>query len=221
MSEPTTTSPDTARQRQRMPQERATTTARIVLEAAIDHIEHGGEQSVRISDISRSTGVSYGSVYHHFGDRNGLIRAAQLERLRRQPGVDIDAFRHALSPEQELGDFLHGLAAICRNIASPDRADVRLLRASLVAAAKHDDVLDNEIVSMESQVMNDLIDVIDRAKELGIADPLLDSRALAAYLSAVSFGLVLLEANDEQPDTNALAEVIFRGFTAFMPSSEQ
>ncbi|NDI01200.1 MAG: TetR/AcrR family transcriptional regulator [Actinobacteria bacterium] len=93
MSEPTTTSPDTARQRQRMPQERATTTARIVLEAAIDHIEHGGEQSVRISDISRSTGVSYGSVYHHFGDRNGLIRAAQLERLRRQPGVDIDAFR--------------------------------------------------------------------------------------------------------------------------------
>jgi len=98
---------------------------------------------------------------------------------------------------------------------------VRLLRASLVAAAKHDDVLDNEIVSMESQVMNDLIDVIDRAKELGIADPLLDSRALAAYLSAVSFGLVLLEANDEQPDTNALAEVIFRGFTAFMPSSEQ
>lgn len=206
------------RRQPRTTQKRSLETFQRVLDATIDVIESQGVQAVRVSEISRSTGVAYGSVYHHFGDRDGLIRSAQLERLRRQPGVDISAFRDALRADDTINGFLGALVDICRNIASPQRRSIRLLRAGLLDTSQHDITLAHEIRSMETEVMTELVEVLDIAKDRGIADPALDSLALAAYLSAVSFGLVLLEANEYQPDADALAEVILRGFTAFMPA---
>ncbi len=71
---------------------------------------------------------------------------------------------------------------------------------------------------LETKVMDDLEEVVIRAQDLGIADPAVDPRALAAYLAAVSYGLVLIEHIDRRPSEDDLASVILRGFAAFMPS---
>ena len=36
----------------------------------------GDEGTIRIPEICEATGVNYGSVYHHFGSRDGVIDAA-------------------------------------------------------------------------------------------------------------------------------------------------
>ena len=205
-------------QRQRAVQQRATDKIARLLDATIEALERDGEDGVRVAEICREVDVAYGTVYHHFGDRAGLIRAAQLERLQRQPGVDIEAFRSALTGQPDAEDFVVQLLEICRNIASPARGDVRLIRTSVIAGAQNDDTLRDEVTRLETEVMTNLVNVIDGAKQLGIADPSLDSLALATYLSAVSYGLVLAEVNERKPDVDALAEVILRGFAAFMPA---
>jgi hypothetical protein len=65
--------------------------------------------------------------------------------------------------------------------------------------------------------MTDLVATIDKAKAAGIADASLDSLALASYIAAMSYGLVLVEVNEHRPDPDALADVILRGLAAFMP----
>ena len=72
--------------RQRARQQRAIEKIDAVVEAAMAALEREGESGVRIAEICDVTGVSYGTVYHHFGDRAGLIRAAQFKRLVGQPG---------------------------------------------------------------------------------------------------------------------------------------
>lgn len=203
--------------RYRAMQQRAIDKIDAVVDATVRVLEREGEKAVRIAEICDVTGVSYGTVYHHFGDRNGLIRAAQFARLSDQPGRDIAAFRSALDGDDPTGDFISSLMTICRSIADPSRGPVRLVRTSVIASALNDPEFLPTVSELESTIMSDLIDVIERAQELGIADPSLDPTALAAYLEAVSYGLVLAEVSEHQPDPDALAEVILRGFASFMP----
>lgn len=53
-----------------------------ILEAAIAAIESGGEASLRVDAIAESAEITKPSIYHFFGDRDGLIAAAQAERYR-------------------------------------------------------------------------------------------------------------------------------------------
>ena len=70
-------------------QDRAKETVAVVIEATAKTIRHSGEASVRVQDISKATGVSIGSIYHHFGDRDGLIRAAYVQDFASTVGQDI------------------------------------------------------------------------------------------------------------------------------------
>ncbi len=87
---------------------------------------------MRVAEICDQVGVSYGSVYHHFGDREGLIRAAQFARLRAQPGQDIASFASALN--DDAASFVDSLMEICRLIASAERGPVREVRTSVLAS---------------------------------------------------------------------------------------
>ena len=203
--------------RVRARQQRAIDKIDALIEATAAALEREGEAGVRIAEICDVTGVAYGTVYHHFGDRNGLIRAAQFARLRDQPGQDIAAFANALDGDDPTANFVTQLLDICRGLADPARGPVRLVRTSVLTTAQHDPEFLPAVTELETQVMADLVATIDRAKTEGIADSSLDSLALASYIAAVAYGLVLLEFNEHRPDQDHLAEVILRGLAAFMP----
>ena len=52
----------------------------VILGCAVRIIEEHGEAALRIADITSETGVSISSIYHFFGDREGLVAAAQVQR---------------------------------------------------------------------------------------------------------------------------------------------
>ena len=205
--------------RVRARQQRAIDKIDALIEATAAALEREGEAGVRLAEICDVTGVAYGTVYHHFGDRNGLIRAAQFARLRDQPGQDIAAFADALNGDDPTANFVTQLLDICRGLADPARGPVRLVRTSVLTTAQHDPEFLPAVTELETQVMSDLVATIDRAKAAGIADPSLDSLALASYIAAVAYGLVLIEFNEHRPDQDHLAEVILRGLAAFMPQN--
>jgi len=202
--------------RRRAEQSRAIQKIDALVEATVRVLEADGEAGVRVAEICDQVGVSYGSVYHHFGDREGLIRAAQFARLRAQPGQDIESFASAL--DGNAGSFIDSLMEICRSIASIERGPVREVRTSVLASTHGRPELRGPVDELETKVMDDLEAVVIKAQELGITDSAVDARALAAYLAAVSYGLVLLEHVERRPSEEDLASVILRGFAAFMPS---
>ena len=202
--------------RQRAEQQRALDTINVVLLATVQKLENGGEAAVNIKDIAAETGVSYGAIYHHFKDRDGLIRAAQFERLRQQPGGDIVALGVALESHGQLVDFVLAIRAIAMSIADPQRAKVRLVRSSVISSSLNNADLRAALTELESGVMEQLAHLVANAQELGIADPALDPKAVAVYIEALSYGIVLMEFMEDPPTPDAVAELLFRGFTALL-----
>jgi AcrR family transcriptional regulator len=58
--------------RQRRP---ASEARRAILEAAGKRLREGGPEAVRLQDVARDLGVSHPAILHHFGSREGLMRA--------------------------------------------------------------------------------------------------------------------------------------------------
>jgi len=48
-----------------------------ILELAVEAIDRGGEEAIRVNDIAADAGVTVPTLYRHFDSREGLVEAAQ------------------------------------------------------------------------------------------------------------------------------------------------
>jgi AcrR family transcriptional regulator len=206
--------------RLRAVQQRAVETIDVVIDETVRVIETEGENAVRIATISAATGVSYGAIYHHFHDRDGLIQAAQFARLRSQPELFTeplaDSFDRIEAGQGDVNDLIESIRAVCRAIVNPDRQNVRLVRISVLAAAQTRPELRDAVVDLHRPVMLEVRGLVTRAQAMGLAARDLDPLAVTTFLEAVAFGVVLQEYFGEQPDPEALVEVVFRSFMALV-----
>ncbi|MET9549969.1 MULTISPECIES: TetR/AcrR family transcriptional regulator [unclassified Streptomyces] len=67
-------------------QQRGAETAERLLDAALQVYADSGEQGVTVSALTKASGVSLGSLYHHFGSVDGLMNALLLRWLGRLLG---------------------------------------------------------------------------------------------------------------------------------------
>ncbi|MDE3008799.1 MAG: TetR/AcrR family transcriptional regulator, partial [Acidobacteriota bacterium] len=62
----------------------------LVLDAVAERLMTMDESLIRIPEICEVTGVNYGSVYHHFGSREGVIDAAYHLMFTRLVAEDFE-----------------------------------------------------------------------------------------------------------------------------------
>lgn len=76
-------------------QQRGEATVELLLDAALRVYAEAGEQGLTVSAVTRESGVSLGSLYHHFGSVDGLVRALLMRWLERLLGELVGALEHA------------------------------------------------------------------------------------------------------------------------------
>lgn len=74
----------------RKQQDRGGKTVRRVLNASQDLMAEGGFNAVQLAAVSAKSGVSTGSLYHHFGSKNGIILRV-VEEFTSQAVTDLNA----------------------------------------------------------------------------------------------------------------------------------
>lgn len=125
-------------------QARAYATVRAAIDATAALIEERGEDSVRFSDVIERSGISAGSLTHHFGSREGLIAAALMEMYdrvahRRSQSFGLDA--------TDAASFATGLRRIVVSTAGGERDAWRLARIRTLAYARRRPELREAIVT--------------------------------------------------------------------------
>ena len=71
-------------------------TAERLLEAAIRSMDADGEAGLRVDAVVSEAGVTIPVLYHHFGNREGLVRAAHVVRITRALDQIVDGVEAAL-----------------------------------------------------------------------------------------------------------------------------
>jgi AcrR family transcriptional regulator len=82
-----------------------------LLAGAIALLEQGGEAAVRVETVAAMAGVARPSLYHFFGDRDGLIIAAQAERYKESLFFNLEfqteATRNCKTRDENLDHLTH------------------------------------------------------------------------------------------------------------------
>ena len=162
-----------------------------ILQYAISVLEEHGEAALVVLDLSKKSGISMGSIYHFFGDREGLVVAAQAERYRRSLGTPFSDFVAELEAAPDRVAFRSVILRLFEAMDTPAGRQRRLMRASVYGTLSTRPALLEQVRAAHRMLDAGLAGLIHRAQEKGIVRPELDADAFAAWWHGVLAGRVI------------------------------
>lgn len=174
------------------------TRARLVA-VAIEALEQGGEQTIKVREVAAALGVSVGAVYHHFESREDLIVAARVAQFDGVISGDLEAIGDLVDRSDDVDTLRRGMRFLTRAAHSGARARFRRLRAELAGVAGHNPELSAALGAAQDRCTSGLTEIVEIAQRKGLVRPDLDSRSVATFLQAITLGLVLNDINPTNP----------------------
>ncbi len=197
-------------------QQRAAETVRAAIDATVWLLERFTEDQVTLEAVRQRSGVSQGSLTHHFGGREGLLATAHVERYSRSVAADaqfLGVFAGALEDRESFAAVMLGMIG---DMLSPERREVRWLRMSAIAAAFGDPLLTETISDRYTALADHLTSVVDIAPEHGILEPDVDVRTVALLVSMHAQGLVLDDIAGTEVSPHAWSRLLVEFVSAFL-----
>ena len=191
-------------------------TAAALLERTIAAIETGGEGAVKVATIAEDAGVSVISLYHFYGNREGLIEAALAEMYRRtmaEFNETLAAGALAATSRDDVRDLVQALGDL---IFTAERAPFRRVRARVIGSTAGRPGLAAQLAEAQVSSMAGFADALEQLQGRGVLRHDVPARELATWLSSLVFARVVLEiAGDDVDGTSwdaltvqAMTEVI-------------
>lgn len=179
-----------------------------VLAVALEQLERGGEAAVRIDEINQRSGVSIGSLYHHFGDRDGVIAAAQLRRFSRYVEAEIASLSDVVREARDRDQFRRALLSLAKGSHTALRHSVRWGRIAVMASTVGREDLRDDIAHLQTRLTDGFQAHVAQGQARGFFRGDLDARAIAAFVEAWSLGLALNDLDDRAVPESAWLEVV-------------
>jgi AcrR family transcriptional regulator len=169
-----------------------------VLDAVADRLMTGDELLIRIPEICETTGVNYGSVYHHFGSREGVIDAAYDMIFTRLVEEDLRTFAAVHDSVDTLDEYLQLMGPIVTRLSSgPERQARRAMRFRIVAAASTRPRLKEMIGKSQARLTDDLTSLTEFAQSQKWLRDDVSPKALSVLFQILVFGRALDDVSND------------------------
>jgi AcrR family transcriptional regulator len=190
-----------------------------VLDAVAERLMVGDELLIRIPEICEATGVNYGSVYHHFGSREGVIDAAYNMIFSKLVEEDMTIIRNATDHVVTLEEYVAAILPIVATMNSgPERTARRALRIRIVSAALTRPELHTLIAETQSRLTEEWCRLIEMAQERQWLRDDIPASFLAVMLQIIVFGRALDDVSETPLDEAVWASSITLLFANLLKS---
>ena len=183
-------------------------TKELLLETAVTLIDRSGPHGFTVEELLETSGISKGSMYHHFEDFNDVIESAQLTRYSRYVDEDSATIARALARVSSQDQMFDAFRAITAGAGTPERAASRADRAAIIGQARHSPKFAELLAAEQERLTMSLADVARELQERGFVRADADPRILAAFVQAYAFGRVLDDQSQHPVDGDAWVDLI-------------
>lgn len=184
-------------------------------------LERGGDHALRLNEISRKSRVSVGSIYHHFGSREGLVDATR-EWLFRQsvPGSvpgDVESLLAAATKEE----FLERFEEMLEKAETPEQETNRRRRLLVLGAAAGRARHYPGVVQTQAAYIDLYEHLVVELQGRGWLPKDVNARTVALYLHALAIGRAFGEFDPAPFDAVEWRRLMRRTFEGLMATSAQ
>ena len=187
-------------------------TMKKVLVHALRELDEVGPVKFNILRVIENSGVSRSSVYHHFGGRDGVIAAVEVERLVREMQGLNDAIRLLVTSAEDRAVVLAAIRGVLEAAGTEEGRRQRAHRIAVMAAAQGIPVLAETL--REEQAAGDahVAVTLGMAAERGLMAPIENAEGVAHLVSSLFIGRAIVDViGTESADTawvNATMETL-------------
>ncbi len=167
-------------------------------------------ESIKVDEVLAESGISSGSLYHHFEDLADLIDNAMIAQFAAYADRNIESLVELTDKARDRGSLAALLGAYNAVQVAPDRAAARTMRVQVVARAATDERFRSLFLAEQDRIIAAVADIAREFQSRGLIDSSLDPTAIAMFFSIHNVGLVLNDLASDPAKPDALLTLMSR-----------
>lgn len=195
---------------------RGTATMAKLLAVTAKELDRVGLAKVDVESLLKKSKISKGSLYHHFGSKNGLLAAAAAQQFVTYLQSEGADFRTLIENCGSKKEFLKLVAGIMKITSLKKNREFRQKRVRAIAMSFNEKNLSKVIKAEQLVVTQYLAETFAIAQKRGWINPDIDLVALSYFFQGVFVGHVLLDITNEVEYNKQWSEIAFKALQPFL-----
>lgn len=191
-------------------------TAQRILQYAIEEMDETGPARFSLDRVIERSKISRGSIYHHYGNREGLILAVELHRLQ-SALLNNDQQARVLMEKIETPEEAFAIIELgIRSAALPAQREIRLQRVASFAASQHAPAIRDALIRLQLGAEREFAETLRLARKKGFIDPVEPIEGVANFIQSFLFGRLLVDILDNPEADNSWHEAAMASLRALL-----
>ena len=162
-----------------------------LLRATVELMREHLPQAITSEMVLQKSGISRGSMYHHFQDFSELLELAMVDAFANAVDKSITAFTTLLHTAKNRDDMVQGLSVVTGKTQARALKQLRLQRARLISFTEDNPRLAASMASEQQRLTDAITDLIRGAQERKWMSQSFDPRSAAVLIQAYTLGKIV------------------------------
>jgi AcrR family transcriptional regulator len=181
-----------------------------LIECAADLLDKYRFDEITVEMILDRSGISKGSLYHHFEDIYHLLEAAMIVRYARYVDTNIAALQSLLSTAKTGEEFYLGLSQLSAITQGEGMKRARQERALTIGRAITSPRMSVLLQGEQQRLTDALVQLIKDAQARKLCNAEIDSHSLAVLMQAWTLGKIVDDLSENPVDNDAYLSLVNR-----------
>lgn len=190
-------------------------TAAKLMDTVSTMLDSDNPHDILVDEVLRISGVSRGSLYHHFGDFRGLIHATLLRRFSQNVEADTRAMWNIAEHADSKDSYWSKIRELSAATQVPERAPIRAERARLVSLASSDELFAQALAREQERLTQGMADAVALAQGKGWVKSQLSPLAITVFLQSYSLGRAVDDISETRVPNKEWVALIDSVLTTF------
>ncbi len=171
-----------------------------LLTAVVEMMDDTPPEDIHSEYVLQETGISRGSLYHHYEDFTELLEDAMLYRFSAGVEASTGAIQSIVASSNNQEEFLTLLEGVTRATQSRELADSRFDRARMLAMAQYNHRFRAKLAKVQDRLTDALTECFAQAQDKGWLNQNFQPRTGAIFIQAYTLGKLVDDVSDTQMD---------------------
>lgn len=169
-------------------------------DAVVEMMESTAPEDIHSEFVLKETGVSRGSLYHHYEDFTELLEDAMLHRFSAGVEASTDAIRAIVAESHNREEFLTRLQGVTHATQSRELADSRFDRARMLGMAQYNKRFRAKLAVVQDRLTDALTECFAQAQDKGWLNRDFQPRTGAIFIQAYTLGKLVDDVSANHMD---------------------